>query len=156
MRAFFRGWRRKLGMVLLGMACGWSRSLRYYNTIEFPVDPHTTAFVVSTRQFVGVRFEFTQDLPSRWAFYECKADDTLPLDWSDEDKGKNPLHYSRKLEWLSEWNEFGIGGNSEELPSYWLLEFMVPYWSIAIPLTLLSAVVLLWKPPHWPKEQPNA
>jgi hypothetical protein len=46
--AFFKGWKRKIGVMTLLMACmlaaGWLRSLHVYTKIEFPVGARTTAF----------------------------------------------------------------------------------------------------------------
>jgi hypothetical protein len=68
----------------------------------------------------------------------------LPLDLTVEDEHRNPMIYARNLAWLSDWHGFSMGGNFDEVPSYWLMEWMIPYWSMALPLTLLSAY-LLWR-----------
>ncbi len=151
---YFKPLRRKIGCVTLVIACvvmgGWCRSLHFYNKLVFPVGAHAELLVVSTNQFVGVGFEFYEGRPSEWDFYEYKVEDTLPLNCTDEEKACNPLSYARRIEWTSHLNAFWIGGNSSELPSYWLLEWSVPYWSIVFPLTVLSAYLLLSKPENRP------
>src|SRR5436305_1198495 len=46
MRDFFKGWRRKLGVVTLLMVClftcGWIRSLSLSETLHFPARKHMT------------------------------------------------------------------------------------------------------------------
>jgi len=150
MGEFFRGWKRKLGVTTLMMALalmvGWSRSLNFYNKIRLPVGTHAEVFVVSTNHFVGVGFEFAEGSPPSLDFYECKVEDTLPLNSKDEDEVCNPLSYARNLEWISQWHGFGMGGNFDELQSYWLMEWVITYWSITVPLTFISCWLLLSKP----------
>ena len=145
---FFYGWRRKVGSLTLLLACmfmiGWSRSLCLYNKVEFPIGTQVTSFVVSTKQFVGCGMTFDEHSTSEWNFHECNAQVTLPLNTTVEDEGRNPLWYSRNLEWVSEWHGFGTGVCFDEFPDYWRMEWMIPYWSIVIPLMLISLWLLLF------------
>ena len=147
---YFKPWRRKIGCVTLVIACvvmgGWCRSMHFYNKLIFPVGAHAELLVVSTNQFVVLGFEFDEGRSSSWDLYEYKVEDTLPLNSTAEEKACNPLSYVRNFEWTSHWNAFWIGGNFDELPSYWLLEWSVPYWSATIPFTVISLWLFLVKP----------
>jgi hypothetical protein len=56
--------------------------------------------------------------------------------------------------WHWRWCGIGSGKNSDgcEDISFWV----IPYWSIVLPLAILSGYLILWKPRTKRKEQPNA
>ena len=123
MREFFYGWRRKTGGFLLVMACVlmacWIRSLRFTDSIAFPIQKRQ--FIVSTYQ--GVVF---------WAGLDDSS-----FEWSCEFSSPpdEPLFAVR---------------DDQLLPAVESINGMdvwtVPYWSVTIPLTLISAYLILWKP----------
>ncbi len=58
----------------------------------------------------------------------------------------NPWKY-QNVEWRTDWIGFHFGAANATAGSIRRVEFwIVPYWSIVIPLTLLSAYLLLSKP----------
>lgn len=123
MREFFHGWRRKAGCIALLMAsvlmACWIRSLRFTDSIAFPIQ--TRQYIVSTYQ--GVVF---------WAGLEAGF-----VEWSCEfsKPPDEPLFAVRDDQLLPTFE-------STDGMEVWT----VPYWSVTIPLTFLSAYLLLWKP----------
>lgn len=129
MREFFRGWRRKLGVVTLVMACGfmaaWIRSLR---TIDIGtlclIQPHVVG-ITSTQR--GIEFHYERNKPemlghrSGWYSY-VRA---------------NPS--DRSLESILQEMMLDTLWDSAVSP--------IPHWLIVLPLTLLSAWLLLSKQP---------
>ena len=127
MREFFKGWRRKVGCVTLVMACvfavGWVRSLTRRDTFDFG-----RVEIVSLESSLAVAI---------WP----RSNLRLPQ-WFTED--------SRSID-----SVFGPHGCRSRGAGFWssgiadlqsTLIVVAPYWSIVIPLTLLSAYLLLSKP----------
>ena len=48
------------------------------------------------------------------------------------------------VEWRRDWNQFHFGAGSNG--SGHTDSYIIPYWSIVVPLTLLSAYLILWAP----------
>jgi hypothetical protein len=124
MREFFHGWRWKVGVAMLVLACvfaaGWVRSLSTIDEIAMPIGRMTELIFVSLNGRV-------------W------------IDWG----GRYP-HLPQKPLWdsvrLSDTAKAAtMAGGADEL-EHALRASLVPYWSIVIPLTLLSAYLLLSKP----------
>ena len=142
MSGFFRGWRRKVGVVTLVISClfmtGWVRSLTTNDAISFHSGRHTTEILQSVKcvlvwqrsKFDDAEYMMTIPVWTTHKFYP----DTK---WFDE----------TGTVWRWQLCGFGFG----ELPSD-LIEgvqvtfFFVPYWFITIPLTAFSAYLLLSKP----------
>ena len=139
MWTYFLGWRRKAGCVTLVMACVvmgiWMRSYLTCDQISFRTSEVTTDTVSSLEGF---------------------------LTWSRlrHQRSKRQYHLNR---WQSipsqvvkelfpptvavEWRWYGFGFtkhlNGDDSISEGCL---IPYWSVTIPLTMLSAYLLLSKP----------
>ena len=143
MGQFFRGWRRKAGVVTLLMACvfmtGWVRSFGFHDEVSF----NTTELTDSLSSHLGclywmrVRLHRSDNLPFLKRFHWQNARLQALQVWKEEDAG---LHWK--------WHFLGIGvrnlsrSNGEPYYSF----FVITYWSIVLPLTLLSAILLLSKP----------
>jgi hypothetical protein len=142
MREFFRDWRRKLGCVMLVFACGlmgmWVRSFQRRDCFVASI----WDFHYQWKSFGGVTLieRTTPDsiLPN-WHWSQSEVPDEWCLD---------AFLQSVTADW--KWREFhfrsGIirlqGGPNE----FWYL--IMPYWSLTLPVTLLSAWLLLSKPPQ--------
>ena len=117
MREFFHGWRRKAGCVLLVMACGLATSWVRSWTIEDSID-----FMLGHRQ-QRITSDKERLLWGAWDFTESGT-----YGWSSK---PHP--------------ELSGGGfvifNSQR-PSFWTIS----HWTVVLPLTLLSAYLILWKP----------
>ena len=119
MGEFFKGWRRKAGLVTLAMACllmvGWMRSL---------VKCDALWFVVGNRQQM------------MWSMDSCIAWESDPVDskefWEMRTYDRSDSGYAALC-----WEV------REEVDSpMW----KVPYWSLILLLTLLSAWLIFAKP----------
>ncbi len=139
---FFQGWRRKTGLALLAMALlltvAWSRS--------FVI--HDQVVIMNKQSLHGVK-SFSGNL--RWA-RRTPAATTAWVQWISDDATKYRLMdpwIDCDVEWCWKWGEFNFGvgtwrlvesGRSE------IAQWIVPYWSFVLPLTLLSAFLIFSKP----------
>lgn len=128
MGEYFRGWRRKLGLITLGLACaltlGWLRSCYKRDRIVF--QDYTSLIGIKDRiengKIAGLISEKQLISLTAWEAVESI-------------------------------NNVKIGG--------WMMLFdhapvySVPYWQITIPITLLSAYLLLSKPRQKPSAPPQ-
>ena len=120
MREFFNGWRRKLGVVTLVMACvvviSWVRScLR-----------DESAFI----RFERLAIFFHHENGRFVVWRDVMANEGVPFGWETGDR-IDGSHASTKT------------------PPQWILNAQTAagqHWVLATPLTLLSAYLILWKP----------
>jgi hypothetical protein len=142
MREVFRGWKRKLGVVTLAMACGfiigWVRSLSVMDVLQIGSGSRTMEHCVSTNgSLIWGRFR-TEDPNSVIVF---------PI-WGTS--GSSTIEaFLEHANLRCNWRSFGFGRGDLNIDSldrsrhtFW----MIPYWSIILPLTVLSAFLLLTKP----------
>ena len=145
MREFFRGWRRKAGCVTLVMATVlWAAWVRSLGGLDVTIFNNATTALASMPNTVGLIIVNDGKSVGTSYFYE------------------NPLFYEG-TEWSWHFCGFGIGklkhtvlmahiANDGTLvhhnipPVIFAGLYTIPYWSVVIPLTLLSAYLLLWKP----------
>ena len=135
MHEFVHGWRRKVGVVTLAMAClvtgMWCRSFSVQDVFGWG--------------------DSTPDLPIWFASNEgvLVAVAEIPIGWShlrpsisiwetDETKPWEKL-FPSNITWSFQFCRFGYGHAEFQF-------LTLPYWSITVPLTLLSASLILWKP----------
>jgi hypothetical protein len=161
MGQYFQGWRRKIGVASLATACvfmvGWIRS--------FGVDDYLNAW--AGRQSVGLKHYY-----NLWSL--VSADGTLFLgriwyqspDAAEIDDGERDYRYPQwSVSYDSEFPNgdlrfiwhlcgFGVYERCPNDPNNGGLRLLIPYWSIVIPLTLLSAYLLLSKPRQSIQQKP--
>ncbi len=154
MGEFFKGWRRKTGLVTLAMACvlmvAWMRSLLVEDLV-LQVGQSQTYFTSGNGSIQWDQITHTSgqpisdgDAPLRWEIRRLPDHDgvTLPIkedrvQWRREGLGfrivvaEYPLYPKH-----SEWTEFQMRRG----------RWAVSYSSVTIPLTLLSAWLILIKP----------
>jgi hypothetical protein len=140
---FFKLWRRKIGVLILGLACllvmGWVRSFSLTDLAQVEISSQSCVFLESSAQTIGVGMERANERnPPIWSI--APAWETTPS------SGIKPLNDIQHFRWNAQWHDFGIGGNYDNYPNNLLLELQAPYWSTVIPLTLLSAYLLFSKP----------
>ena len=129
MKEFFHGWRRKTGVVSLVMACAvmglWLRSLKVWDFYAFPAG-------IRHHQFNSIDGGFI------WSSWDRQPpEDWASPDWewiADDSDTAGPFPDFVKL-----WDN---PTNRRWKARYWYIY----YWQIVIPLALLSAFLLLWKP----------
>jgi len=140
---FIKGWQPKAGVVTLVVACvfaaGWIRSLAVSDTIVLTISNHTYVWLFSEVHTVEFAI-FPTEYELEWEPYWYAGDIAQP----DPDPNVS-------THWLWHWGGFGFAESvtqcvktSPIIDRCMLLS--VPYWSIVISLTLLSAYLLLTKP----------
>lgn len=125
MREFFKGWRRKAGCITLVMACAMA-GLAMRSRFSYDI----ASFAFNSRQHQIVSMD------SR-------------LEWRASDLEPNSIGFNG-------WTSVDAGDLVAALVSYefWQLErsqrhaekWTSPDWVAVVPFTLLSALLLLWKP----------
>ncbi|HEY4258843.1 MAG TPA: hypothetical protein VGM98_01730 [Schlesneria sp.] len=151
MREFFRGWRRKAGCVTLVVAMAL-----------------TGIWITSRNRVWGHRWYTKHSLLSilvrEWGF-DCQIwdmpdpelfnRDTIAVGWAhtiDSTPTRfEPFRRTGMLEpeWHRHWAGFHWGQVTflDAYPEHVTInKLIVPHWATALPLTLLSAYLILWKP----------
>ena len=149
MGEFFKGWRRKAGLVTLAMALvlmvAWMRSAIICDELMIPY--RGSLHFIDSR---NGRLEWTRLIPSpvRWGEYDPYK---YPIAWiSFPVPGEldiEDLWAGCDVEWKWELGGFefvleaiGESGDRNKRESW-----AIPYWSLVLPLTLLSAWLILVK-----------
>lgn len=121
MRDFFRGWRRKAGVVTLVMASVvmgmWVRSGNISDFISFPIGARQNMLFSMDGE---IHWMGLTNGGRRWRFESFNSSPVVSVDDVVD-------LYT---------------GYKKHAPKDWY----VPYWSLAIPSTLLSTYLILWKP----------
>lgn len=154
MPTFFHSWRRKIGVLTLGIASvlmvGWVRSYHLDDILHFQRNGSET-YVASFTGMISLKwstFHPSAQLafpPVRWS--------SIPVDKLPECQPNNdgtPRKYDpwtgHEVKWRWDWAGFHFGVGT----AWWIVgltnQYMVPYWTVVIPLILLSAYLLLSKP----------
>jgi hypothetical protein len=142
MKEFFRGWKRKVGVVTLLMACvfagGWVRGYSMYDSLALGQTRWSTS-----RYGIMVikRFE-TSGAPIR---ERTEWGSSSLVDFGD----MNPIdaNFSHaSFNWR--WTRLGFDflEVNQTSPASVMTIWAIPYWSIIAPLALLSVHLLLSKP----------
>jgi hypothetical protein len=152
---FFKAWRQKAGCVTLVMACSfmgiWVRARTVRDWISVPRGTAEYFFQIDDR---GISLSKNKNLMHLGHFSE------RPIDWriSESIKGRSSntdsLDKENDLaETLRHWwglkvirLEYLKNGHQETVLWWRSANWTIPNWSITIPLTLLSAYLLLSKP----------
>lgn len=143
MSTYFKPLRRKVGVVTLVLAClfavGWVRSIKSLDIIIVYLGKHTTVTAFAEQQLTGLQYhsptvmENRRMLPQWNRFSEARAMDRLFTD--------------NRLTWHWRFCGFCSAEHQDKRRAGGVLKiWLFPYWSIVIPLTALSAWLLLSKP----------
>ncbi len=149
MGKFFNGWRRKLGLVTLILACvlmvGWLRSLNTQDTFTIGFGSSTQCKLVSIAgRMIIANVSIDGERPIRsvpWTSQKIKGDGwEMVLQLPD----------NSQFRWINSISPDLFSTGDEEMGANFV-SFVVkwcqfPYWFITIPLTLISAFLLLTKP----------
>jgi hypothetical protein len=144
MREFFRGWKRKAGVVTLMVACmfavGWVRSRFVSDSFGFPVGTEIAIACASGWEslvFSPFRGEKIASIPAGMQLGKA-------LDAPDQ---ADDLFSDPGITWSFLRYGFGIGESSDGTEDGIEIDvYAMPYWSIVLPLTATSAWLLLSKP----------
>ena len=143
MGEFFKGWRRKVGVLTLVTACvfmgGWVRS-------------YTTTDIV--RVWTGKKRvdEFNSDF-SRLAWVRWENYQSIPAFCTSEEANELDLFHCYGVPCLSHWYEFKYGSEQYEHGSFRRVVWMIPYWSVIVPLALISFWLFLSNPRKSPPKK---
>ncbi len=139
MRTFLKGWRRKTGSILLVMALvfmgGWIRSTRLAEGAVIQLGTSTHVLSSANGNFSWMRhagrFPTSDTITYMW--------------WPVQQQTVVHPFIDAEIEWQRRfrWNGFDVGEG--HLAGLSLVTWTIPYWSMAVPLTLLSACLILWK-----------
>lgn len=143
LHTYFHGWRRKVGVATLGFACVlaglWIRSLSIEDEVYFSIGKTTPVLLFSTQgyivwgKFLNPDWKDLEGQPPHWR--------SLPLD--TESGSREPL-FTQNPEFTWRW---WICAAVEDVAPLRRFSFLViSYWSLVIPLTLLSAYLILCTP----------
>ena len=166
MREVFRGWRRKIGCVMLVMAClamvAWMRSLFIQDWFSLPI--RSAPWLLSRPSGLTIAIEGDEGPPYSFTWNSMPTDKTAstdPFAFVAEFHRIFYVYDEKGLDWR--WDFIGFhfcgylhqgGGIGNSFRWY-----VIPYWSIALPPTLLSAYLLLSKPrqpnPQSPSKSPQ-
>jgi hypothetical protein len=140
MGRYFKPLRRKIGVITLVMACtfaaGWIRSLSLVDYAGWDCS------------FTG--YDLKSERGQLWFFYTTR---TERRNWAyllDSERISPRINTARlpflqsNLDWRWDW--LGFHFSSEVSPTVQHRYFIVPYWFIVVPLTVLSAWLILSKP----------
>ena len=133
MREFFKGWRRKAGCVALVIACtltvAWIRS---HNTVD------------GLNISIGNRCHAIGSMRSGVAWFAWDStSEQLKEEWTVQSHSAYEMGFHRRS--LAEIVELWIR-SAKEMGQLNPRAWAAPYWSIVLPLSLLSAYLILWKP----------
>ena len=146
MREFFRGWRRKAGVVTLVMACAltglWMRSQHMRDSLQVRIADNAAYICISNESelvWQSLSHEATEEVQLRRF-----AVSHIPV-------SQNRVHFGHGWR-RTEKEDYGhsvsfktIPGSRTEIDAQ-LAAWKLPHWCVVLPLTLLSAYLLLWTP----------
>lgn len=140
MKEFFRGWRRKVGTVTLVLACGlmafWVRSVVKFDSVFF---------------YCGTIRCGISSVDSRiWFLTSTPLVGESAVTWhTQEHAGQFDPMGSANVVWRRDWIGFHFGQYTRRLPGqtkageFEATSCTLPHWSLILPVTLLSAYLLL-------------
>ena len=146
MMEFFRGWKRKVGTLILVMAClcamGWVRSFTDQD-VFVRLNNNETHLVVSMNGCVWWERIWPIMTPRQSRSFYKNSKTTVNSDntWDDCDIHWNITGLGFDFRTYSKWQ--AVGGVAPYTQEYAL--WQLPYWSVTIPLTLISVWLLLSK-----------
>lgn len=154
MREFFRGWRRKLGVVALMVSCvfaaGWVRSCSVEDRIYLP--KRVKNFWIANADAI-----VSYDHSLAWM---SEGSDAAQMGWhwpkwQSKSKADVVRHAEKYPAQIEEIRFLGFGQKTESFGFYFGSRTFAPYWSIVIPLTLISGWLLVSQPREsHPKKTP--
>ena len=144
---YFKTWRRQFGVVTLVTACmfmvGWVRSTSITDEVLIPTWNHSVAGLMSSGHSLLLITQVTDgatngDYPPCWMAVDSNENlmNTEDIKWSWRKCGFG----------VGEWSLLELGNPSSKVVRVIQTYRAFPYWSIVLPLTLLSAYLLLRKP----------
>jgi hypothetical protein len=170
MREFLHGWRRKAGVISLVLAClftgAWVRSFKSTDTVTIRSGEFTYECLAS----IDCRLGWLRSTEERDDSTDPEFGPTFPK-WKSTSFRSGPdasgqrfavtlpdspgflvgesFFEAPSVRWKWRWCGFGAGTVrlGWVVSSGWQIDFFViPYWSVALPMTVVSAYLILGKP----------
>jgi hypothetical protein len=156
MRSFLIGWRRKTGCILLmaalALMAGWVRSKYLFDVCNCPMGQNYAVALTSWQESFAIRVGWDKDDPWNDYCWDTRDHDNWGYVNDPEStcyRFKQPIPDGSGcfVTWYLLSDGAGIGVTPLHQRSYCKMVFaIVPYWSVILPLTLLSAYLILWMP----------
>lgn len=141
MKEFFHGWRRKAGLVTLVMALilavAWMRSYFFNDEVLVPRG-QSTYFLDSAHARIGWGRTTPSHPSARTELHSFNMTKMNVLDSRES--------CDLQVCWRWAGFRFELGTLRHQASRIEIETWMVPYWSLVLPLTLLSAYLILWNP----------
>ena len=157
---FCKPWRRKIGVCTLIMACvfmgGWVRSQHFSDSLKCRIGPQHQLFIRSNNDSFALSL-LKEYQPGQFTFVRIFDSSPVQVDRSDaEYLGFNFCGFKFGVD---DGTATSAGFKISNPPTSYFISnpptsyfCHAPYWSITIPLTLISCWLLLSKPrPNKPK-----
>jgi hypothetical protein len=152
-REFFRPWQRKIGMLTLLMACvllgAWARGRKYGDGVLFRSSKYTRCEISSSPLGIGFCVYDETDALKR----SKNNFDFQHSDWSN--MPSQPFE-GLGFDWRLNSNGFLIGSNPGSGTTIGIRIIAVPHFAFIIPLTAISAWLLLAMPRLTKPAKPTA
>jgi hypothetical protein len=144
MQTFFHGWRRKTGVATLVMACAamgvWIRSRLTEDSLVYFAKEDILGLSSRKSELSWTRYTpWNSDDLSRSSGTWVWSHDVVRQEAPDRYEGYEVV-------WRFQWLGFDLGERHEVHFAKRIVDWTIPYWSIAVPLTLLSVYLILRKP----------
>lgn len=140
MRSFFHGWRRRIGCATLILALAamgmWIRTFHVDDDLWISPSSHLTYTIKSKDSRVVLQ---------EWQ----RPSDSTAVSFRSQPPSKLDTLLMGEVDWRWEWHGFAFGDHDSLGVRLWT----VPYWSIVLSLTLLSACLILPQAHHTPKRE---
>jgi hypothetical protein len=142
---FFHGWRRKGGVltlvVVLALVSGWVRSFRIQDTVRlFSYRPTEEIFLSSNGCLMWMR----DGSRNQWIIEPGPENGIFEI-WHAIDDTSEMEYYDFYINYRWRFGGFAVGDPRDPgATSYGI--WMLPYWSLVLPLTMISAYLLIVKP----------
>jgi hypothetical protein len=153
MLTFFHGWRRKIGVLTMVMACvvsiGWIRSLVKFEAVELISNNRSFSLLFDNGRLRWFYAHGEKARVEKWdiRFLTFFRDEPYPGKYEIRRKRLSFVMGDFKLITGSELQLFYSDLVQSDGPEVLVNQIIAqaPYWSIVLPLTLLSAYMLLSK-----------
>ena len=142
MGEFFKGWRRKFGLVTLLTACAlmmvWVRNYVIRDSINVPTGNSSSLQLISGYHCLNI-VAMWSSIPDKemasFRIYRHEQKEGVGIHAGEYMLAGSPSPFRPK------WPRFGDGSRFTTL-----MIFSLPYWSIVVPLTLVSLWLLISRP----------
>ncbi|WP_397569220.1 hypothetical protein [Schlesneria sp. T3-172] len=143
MGEFFKSWRRKIGVMMLAVACvfavGWVRSQARFDAVNLQV-LNATFFIQSREGGVLLMRSGPTPFFQLFRFHSAELKQAKAVMKWDQ-------WYGYRLDYQHRFGGFEVAtGTGAARSEIRFAALTLSYWFIVIPMTLISACLLLWKP----------